>query len=180
MHGAIPQIVLGVSLAAENYEFGSNPRRRKNAFPGILWIALIAGTSDISENLIFNIFRNVTPYMVFQYIASGLIGMRSFSAGMASVVLGVVIHYAIAFTWTLIYYVASQKFSSLVRRPAICGLLYGVVVYVVMTFAVLPLTGVPHSTKAITLAARINALAALMFCIGLTIALLVRRQTIAG
>ena len=94
--------------------------------------------------------------MVFQYIASGLIGMRSFSAGMASVVLGVAIHYAIAFTWTLIYYVASQKFSSLVRRPAICGLLYGVVVYLDDVRGP-PLTGVPHSTKAMTLAARINA-----------------------
>jgi hypothetical protein len=178
--GAIPQIVLGASLAAENYESASNPRGRKNAFPGILWIALIVGTFDISENLIFNIFRNVTPYMVFQYIASGLIGMRSFSAGVVSVALGAAIHYAIAFTWTLIYYASSRKLSVLVRLPVICGLLYGVFVYVVMTFAVLPLTSVPHSTKAITLAARVNAVAALMFCIGLTIALLVRRQTIAG
>jgi hypothetical protein len=93
---------------------------------------------------------------------------------------GVAIHYAIAFTWTLIYYAASRKFSLLVRQPVICGLLYGVVVYSAMTFAVLPLTSVPHSTKAMTLAARINAVAALMFCVGLVIALLVRRQTIAG
>jgi hypothetical protein len=171
--------VLGANLAAGNHDTASNPEHRSGLFPGLVWIALIAGTLDISENLIFNVFRNVTPYMVFQYIASGLIGMRSFSSGIVSVALGVTIHYAIAFAWTLIYFAASRKLSVLVRLPVICGLLYGVLVYVVMTFAVFPLTSVPHSTKAMTLTARINAVAALMFCIGLTIALLVRRQTIA-
>jgi hypothetical protein len=155
------------NLGRGNYAAVSNPSQRGGAFPAILWIALIAGTLDISENLIFNSFPGINPYMVFQYIASGLIGMRSFSAGMASVALGVAIHYAIAFTWTTIYYAASQKLSTLVRRPVICGLLYGGVVYVVMTFMVLPLTRVPHSTKAITLAARANAIAALLICIGL-------------
>ncbi len=154
----------------------SNSSPRRPAFPGILWIALIAGTLDISENLIFNFFRSVTPYMIFQYIASGLIGMRAFSAGMTSVALGVAIHYSIAFAWTAIFYVASRKFPLLLSRPVSCGLLYGAFVYVVMTFIVLPLTRIPHSSKAITLPARINAIAALLFCIGLTIALLVRRQ----
>jgi uncharacterized membrane protein YagU involved in acid resistance len=154
----------------------SNSSHRRRAFPGILWIALIAGTLDISENLVFNFFRNITPYMIFQYIASGLIGMKAFDAGMASVVLGVIIHYSIAFTWTAIYYAASRKIPLLLRRPVFCGLLYGVLVYIVMTFIVLPLTRVPHSTKAITLPARINAIAALLFCIGLTISLLVRRH----
>jgi hypothetical protein len=36
--------------------------------------------------------------MIFQYIAGGLIGMKSFGAGIASVTLGVVIHYTIALT----------------------------------------------------------------------------------
>jgi hypothetical protein len=154
----------------------SNSSRRRGAFLDLCWIALVAGTLDISENLIFNFFRGITPYMIFQYIASGLIGMKAFSAGMVSVALGVAIHYSIAFTWTAIYYVASRKIPGLLRRPILSGLLYGGLVYVAMTFIVLPLTRVPHSTKAITLPARINAIAALLFCIGLTISLLVRRR----
>jgi hypothetical protein len=59
--GAIPRIVLGASLAAGNHETAPNPEERRGALPGVLWIALVAGTVDISENLIFNIFRNVTP-----------------------------------------------------------------------------------------------------------------------
>jgi hypothetical protein len=163
------------NLGPPNYSMDSNPPRRRGALLSIFWIGLIAGTLDISENLIFNSFRRITPHMIFQYIASGLFGMKAFSAGMTSVILGVAVHYSIAFTWTAIYYAASRRITLLLRRPIICGLLYGGLVYVSMTFIVLPLTRVPHSTKAITLTARINAIAALLFCIGLTIALLVRR-----
>lgn len=87
------------------------------------------------------------------------------------------IHYLISLTWTAIFFVASRKVSMLVRRPVICGLLYGGLVYVVMTYLVLPLTRVPHLTRPITLVGRINAIAALLFCIGLTITLLTRRYS---
>jgi hypothetical protein len=154
----------------------SKPLSRSGPITAILWITLVAGTLEIGENIIFNAFRHVTPYMIFQYIASGLVGMKSFDAGIASVVLGVAIHYAFALTWTIVFFAASRKLEILIRRPVICGLLYGGVVYIIMNFAVLPLTRVPHAVKAMTLASRINGVAALLFCIGLTIALMVRRH----
>jgi len=142
----------------------------------ILWIGLIAGTLDIADNLIFNQFRGISPIRVFQYIASGLIGMKSFQLGLASVALGVLIHYTIALFWTGVFYTASRKFSILVRRPVICGLLYGVVVYLVMNFVILPLSRVPPRPAAVTLPSRINAVLALLLFIGLTISLLTRRS----
>jgi len=158
------------------YSTPSKPLSRSGPITVILWITLVAGTLDIGENIIFNAFRHVTPYMIFQYIASGLVGMKSFDAGIASVALGVAIHYAIALAWTVIFFAASRKLEILVRRPVICGLLYGGAVYMIMNFVVLPLTRVPHSEKAVTLASRISGVAALLFCIGLTVALLVRRH----
>jgi len=140
----------------------------------VVWIGLVAGTLDITENIIFNHFRGVTMKMIFQYIASGLIGMKSFSLGTESVALGVAIHYAIAMTWTVIFYLLSRKLLILTRQAAICGIVYGGVVYVIMNFVVLPLTAVPHSTKAVTLASRVSGVLALLFCIGLTISLLIR------
>jgi hypothetical protein len=159
------------------YATPSKPRSRSGAITAILWITLVAGTLDISENIIFNAFRHVTPYIIFQYIASGLVGMKSFDAGIASVALGVAIHYTIALAWTVIFFAASRRLEILVLRPVICGLLYGGVAYMIMNFVVLPLTRVPHAEKAMTFASRINGVAALLFCIGLTIALLVRRYT---
>lgn len=141
----------------------------------VIWIGLVAGTLDISENIIFNAFRHITPYMIFQYIASGLIGGKSFTMGGASVALGIAIHYAIAMTWTVVFYFSSRRWKILTRQAAICGIVYGGAVYVIMNFAVLPLTRVPHPRAAMTLASRVSGVLALLFCIGLAIALLVKK-----
>jgi uncharacterized membrane protein YagU involved in acid resistance len=140
----------------------------------IFWIGLAAGTLDITENLVFNAFRGITPWRVFQYIASGLIGVKSFQIGWASVLLGVAIHYAIALTWTAAFLIIASKFPAVTRCPVVSGLIYGALVYVVMNFIVLPLSGVPHPPAPISLASRINAVLALLFCIGLPISLLTR------
>ena len=94
-----------------------------------------------------------------------------------SVALGVAIHYAIALTWTGIFLFAALKFSTITRRPLLSGVIYGCLVYLIMTFMVLPLSGVPHPPAAITVASRINAVLALIFCIGLPISLLTRRTS---
>jgi len=141
----------------------------------VFWIGLVAGTLDIGENIIFNYFRHVTPYMIFQYIASGLIDGRAFAMGGESVALGVAIHYAIAMTWTVIFFLLSRKLIFLTRHAAVSGIVYGAIVYIIMNFAVLPLSRIPHAPKAMTLASRISGVLALLFCIGLAIALLVRR-----
>ena len=141
----------------------------------VLWIGLIAGVLDITENIVFNAFRGITPWRIFQFIASGLFGRHSYQMGWNSVLLGVVIHFAIALTWTAVFYVAATKFRVLTRRPVLSGLIYGLVVYVVMNFVVLPLTAIPPRPAPPTLVSKINAVLALMFCIGLPIALLVRK-----
>jgi hypothetical protein len=127
----------------------------------VLWVGLVAGTLDITDNLIFNRLRGISPIRVFQYIASGLIGMKSFQIGFASVALGVLIHYAIALFWTDVFQAASRKFSILTRPPVTSGLLYGGFVYLFMNFVVLPLSRVPPRPAAVTLASRINAVLAL-------------------
>lgn len=142
----------------------------------ILWIGLLAGTLDITDNLIFNQWRGITPTMVFRYIASGLIGMKAARAGgLASVVFGVGIHYAIALIWTVVFYAASRKLAILNRRPVLSGLICGGAIYLFMNFIFLPLSAVPHPRSAITLASRINGVLALLLFIGLPISLLTRR-----
>ena len=139
-------------------------------------IGLIAGTLDISENLVFNAFRHITPAMIFRYIASGLLGMEAIRGGAGMIALGVAIHYTIALAWTALYFFAALQWRVLVRRPVACGLIYGALVYIVMNFAVLPLTRIPHSHAAVSVASRVSGMLALLFCIGLTVALLTARE----
>jgi hypothetical protein len=140
----------------------------------VLRTSLIAGTLDIADSLIFNHLRGVTASQVFHYIASGLLGGRAFKMGAAAYGLGVVIHYTIAFFWTVVFYLARRKIEFLRQAPVAGGLLYGVVVYAIMNFVVLPLSGVPKLGH-MTLAARVNGVLALILCIGLTVSLLLAR-----
>lgn len=151
-------------------------KRQRGAIGAVLRIGLIAGTLDIGENIVFNAFRHITPVQIFEYIASGLTGAWAFHAGWASVALGVAIHFTIALAWTSVYFMAARRWVLLIERPVICGLAYGGVVYLVMNCIVLPLTRVPRAHAAMTLASRISGGLALLFCIGLTVALLTARD----
>jgi hypothetical protein len=150
--------------------------RRSSTAGTILRVGFVAGTLDITDALIFNALRHITPTMVFQFIASGLIGRRAFALGAASISLGVVLHYLIALTWTAVFLVAARRLPILGRRPVLFGLLYGGFVYLFMNKIVLPLSGIPHTSNAASTASLINGVVAVLLCIGLTISLLVSRS----
>jgi hypothetical protein len=135
---------------------------------------LIAGTLDLTAACVYSWLRaNVSPITVFQFIASGVLGRGSFTGGAKSAVLGVALHFVIATAAAAVFYFASRKWLFLVERPIVAGLLYGIPVYLVMNFVVLPLSQVQQRPQPIS--ARIVNLVILMVCIGLPIALIVRR-----
>jgi hypothetical protein len=140
----------------------------------IFWGGLIAGTLDITAAFLTAWFRaGVTPGRVLQFIASGLLGAASFNGGTKTMLLGLALHFLIATVATAVFYFASRKLLVLIEHPVVFGLLYGVVVYVVMNFAVLPLSRV--QLRPMTLTGFTIGLLTLMICIGLPIALIVRR-----
>jgi uncharacterized membrane protein YagU involved in acid resistance len=56
------------------------------------------------------------------------------------VAIGAALHYFIALCIVLVYWVASRRFEVLVRRPIVSGSIYGVLVYLVMNYVVIPLS----------------------------------------
>jgi len=143
-------------------------------FQPIFLGGLIAGTLDLTAACVYSWLRaNVSPITVFQFIASGVLGRESFTGGAKTAVLGVALHFLIATVATAVFYFVSRKWLFLVERPIVAGLLYGIPVYLVMNFFVLPLSQVQQRPQ--PLSARIVNLVILMFCIGLPIALIVRR-----
>jgi hypothetical protein len=134
---------------------------------------LIAGTLDLSDALIFYGFRGVPPTRILQGIASGILGRASFTQGTHSALLGLLLHYFIATTVATIYFIASRRLP-LSRHPLLWGGLYGITVYVVMNYVVIPLSKIgPRPTP--PLVPLINGVAALVFCIGIPVALIARR-----
>jgi hypothetical protein len=142
----------------------------------ILYGGLVAGTLDLAAAFISSWLRaGVGPVRVMQSIASGLLGAAAFTGGAGSAALGVALHFLIATVATAVFYVASRTLRFLVKQPITAGLLYGVAVYLFMNFVVIPLSAVPRRGGAPPLSGRIIGLLIIMFCVGLPIALLVRR-----
>lgn len=88
----------------------------------------------------------VTPARVFQSIAGGLLGAATYKGGAATAALGVALHLFIAVAAALIYAMAGARWPVLLRRPVVCGLVYGVLAYLVMTLVIVPLSAVPYKT----------------------------------
>lgn len=138
----------------------------------ILLATVVAGTLDITDACLWwGITKGVPPERIFQSIASGLLGKAAFKGGAQTAALGLALHFAIMAVMVAVYVLASQRLRVLTRRPVVMGLAYGAATYIVMNYVVLPLSQVgPHG--AFVLPSFINGLAAHLFLVGLTIALI--------
>jgi hypothetical protein len=147
--------------------------QQSKVYQGILLGGLIAGILDITAAFMDSGLRGRSPVVVLQAVASGLLGASSFRDGLSSAALGLGSHFLIAFGAATVYYTASRKLKFLVQRPIVCGLLYGVAIYLFMNVVVVPLSAVPFKFSYPPLAV-ITGLAVHMLCIGLPISLAIR------
>jgi hypothetical protein len=141
-----------------------------------LFTALLVGTLDISYAILFSYFRSGTsPERLLQSVATGWFGRdAAFAGGAATAAAGLGFHFLIAFTITAIFFAASTRLTWLRARPFVSGPLYGIGVYAVMNYVVIPLSriGVRPSPPPIVL---VSGLLVHMFLIGTPIALGARR-----
>jgi len=143
-------------------------------FQPIFWGGLIAGTLDICAACLTAWLRaGLGPIGLLQYVASGALGPAAFEGGIKTALIGLALHYLIATIWTTVFYLASRKWLFLIERPVQFGLLYGIAVYLFMTFVVVPLSRV--TPRPATLTGRTIGILTIMVCVGLPIALIVRR-----
>lgn len=146
------------------------------AFRCIALAGLVAGVLDLLYVVVYYgiTAKGVGPTQIFQGIAAGLLGSKAArDGGAATAGLGLGLHFVIAFGAAAVFYAASRRWKILLERPWITGPIYGVGVWLVMNLVVLPLSATPP--KAFPSPTWIPVLIAHLFCVGLPIALLVRR-----
>ena len=146
--------------------------KRSRVLPTIASAGLIAGILDITSAFVIAGIKGTGSIRMLQGIASGLLGQRSFEGEMATAGLGLAIHFLIAFTAAAVFYAASQKLSSLTQHVVVSGLLYGIAVYIVMYWMVVPLA-FPNARH--SMSRDVTAVIIHIVLIGLPIALVVRR-----
>jgi hypothetical protein len=140
----------------------------------IVTAGLVVGVLDISSALVIWWQRGIAVQRGLQGIAAGLLGTKSFEGGMATASLGLALHFFIAFLVVSIFYLASRKVPFLTKRPFVSGVSYGIGVYIVMYWIVLPTA---FSTFRHRLSNELLELAIHICLIGLPTAFIVRRYS---
>jgi uncharacterized membrane protein YagU involved in acid resistance len=145
------------------------------ANPVVLVLAggCIAAALDIVFACVYWALSNdVAPSRILQSVAAGVLGQSSFEGGFASAALGLVLHFLIVLVMALAYYAAALRLAALRERAVLFGAAYGLVLYAIMNYVVVPLsraaTG-PREPLWLTLGIAVH-----VFFIGIPIALFCR------
>ena len=157
-----------MTTTAQNAAPGRGPQSAARTLPvsrAIFYATVVVGVLDAADGVVFRGLQGQNPIQVLQYIASSLLGARTFSGGLASAGLGLVLHFAIALVVATIYILASRRVAGLRTQWVLLGLLYGAAVWAVMNLVVLPLTAVAPSS--ITTAGLVNGVISHALFVGL-------------
>lgn len=141
---------------------------RGNLQRPILVGGALAGTFDLTSAFIT--YGAGVP----RAIAGGLLGRGAFHGGAVTWILGVVLHYFIAFSAATIYCLSSRRLEFLKDHWLVCGLFYGIAVFLVMNLIVLPLCAL-HSMGPYQYRGLVQGILVHMLMIGLPISLSLNR-----
>lgn len=126
----------------------------------ILFGGLIAGTLDIGAA---SLISGRNPVFISQFIAGGLLGKPALEGGMQTATLGVVLQWAMSILIAAIYVFASTKIEVLRSRWLLSGIAYGIPVYFVMEYVVVPLSAWHRTPKFSPVPFAENMLAMMVF-----------------
>ena len=148
-------------------------KRKARALPTIVYGGLLIGVLDGIAALTNAGIRGVTPGRVFQYISSSVFGPESFERGTTTVILGIVLHFLVAFGVAIVFYLIARALPIVLDRAIISGIVYGIAVYFAMAYLIVPLSAVGQG--AFSWNGLIVSIIIHIFFVGLPVALIARR-----
>jgi hypothetical protein len=146
--------------------------RSRGIIRTILLGGIIAGTIDIGAACLIN-GRSI-PF-ILQTIAGGVLARQSYAGGVRAAALGLLLQECMGLIIAAIYVGASQRLPTLTRRWIVWGLAYGVVIFFVMNYVVVPLSAWKHWPVFSTPKFLANMTAMLLF--GVIVAYFAARRT---
>ena len=126
---------------AQAAELSASHAAESNPLKAIFIGGLLVGVIDIVYAIL--VYSPKAPVRIFQSVASGIFGRRSFTMGAQSAAIGLLCHFVIALNAAAVYYLASRKIPFMIQHAVIAGLIYGALVYGFMHTVVLPLSNAP-------------------------------------
>jgi uncharacterized membrane protein YagU involved in acid resistance len=137
----------------------------------VLLGGFIAGTIDIGAAALIN---GVSPYIIMQAIAGGVLGKDSFHEGVPAAILGLLLQWTMSLLIAWIFVFATRWSPGLKRLWLPAGLAYGIPVFFVMNYVVVPLSALKHWPHFTPAHFAENMLAMMLF--GVIVAFFARRS----
>ena len=117
---------------------------KRNFWNTILLAGFLVGSLDIIAAFInFYTKTGKNPVAVLNYIASAIFGRAAFSGDNSMAVWGLIFHFAIAFTWTILFFMIYPKIKLLSKNRILTGILYAIIIWLIMTQVIVPATKAP-------------------------------------
>src|SRR4051812_35867556 len=97
----------------------------------IIKAGAIAGTLDILAAFTYYYLKTgqTNFFNVLKFIASGLYGKEAFAGGAEMILAGLAIHYLIAFSFTIFFFVVFPYIKIMSRSIILTAVLYGIFVW---------------------------------------------------
>jgi hypothetical protein len=115
---------------------------KKNFLKTVALAGLLVGTLDITAALVkFYSKTGKDPLIVLKYIASAVVGKEAaYSGGNKMAALGLLLHFLIAFIWTIFFFWIYPKLKFLSFNRILTGILYGIFIWAIMSYVVVPMS----------------------------------------
>jgi hypothetical protein len=124
------------------------PRLQPRAWSWLLLGTLVAGSFDlVFASAFWWLKASVALPRIGQSIAAGLLGPDSYRGGATTAALGFALHYAIMLAMVMAYAAAVPRSHRLQSSPWKFGAIYGVVLYIMMNYIVVPLSAAGPGPK---------------------------------
>jgi hypothetical protein len=108
------------------------------AWRPIALATLVCGTLDIVFAVLLTLWRGREPAAMFRFVASGPFPQATeWSA--AGAPLGVAVHFLLMALMVAAFVLVAKEWPSLLNRPLLAGLVFGLITYVLMNLVVVPL-----------------------------------------
>ncbi len=169
-------------------------QRSKSPVSTILLAGFIAGTLDACGAMTHYMINSHggNPLKVWRYVASGALGQDALTKDLISMaIVGILFHFLIAFLFTLFFFFIFPRIKILRKNLIVTGLLYGIFVWLVMNLIIVPSSNIPPKGKLWTMVTNaegkrhailqlpsnpkqmIIGILIIMFCVGLSISLII-------
>ena len=118
----------------------SNCRARNVDVFTIIKAGLLAGTLDIlSAFTYYYIKTGKNPLNVLNYVSKVALGELTFTSKGLQQASGLLVHFAITFGWTILFFILYPRLQMLRINKFIAAVVYGIFVWAMMNVVILPL-----------------------------------------